>query len=359
MNIINTNLGERSYPIYISSESLHTVGLYIKKTGNYNKVIIISDDNVATIYLKTVTDAIRKEKILCQSFIISPGEKSKSLSMADKIYSVMLEANIDRKSAVIALGGGVVGDLAGFAASTFMRGIDFIQIPTSLLAQVDSSVGGKVAVNHPMGKNIIGTFYQPKMVFIDVAVLQSLPTREFASGMSEVIKYGIVMDSSFFSWLEEHLLLIKALNSDMLSHIVTTSCHLKTYIVQEDEEEHGIRALLNFGHTIGHAIESATHYMRFTHGEGVAIGMIYAMKIAASMGWIPTTDIKRVMLLLQAFNLPISFSGTPADELIALMRHDKKSINGDIIFILPTSIGIAKIYKQLDIELLKTILNNG
>ena len=277
MRIVPVNLNEKSYNIYIGHNLETTIIDFFKAQKYSQKALIITDTNIAPLYADSVKDLLTKAGFNAKIAIIPAGEQSKSLSVAETLYTQAIEHGLDRKSPIIALGGGVVGDLAGFIAATFMRGVPFIQMPTSLLAQVDSSVGGKVAVNHALGKNLIGAFYQPQAVFMDLEMMKTLPTREISTGLGEVIKYGFIYDHDFYTYLTEHQQEILQLKPEALIHIIARSCEIKADVVSKDECEAGLRAILNFGHTLGHAIEKETNYAIYNHGEAVAIGMVGAL----------------------------------------------------------------------------------
>ncbi|MGI6706341.1 MAG: 3-dehydroquinate synthase [Clostridia bacterium] len=358
MYMYQVSLDERSYPIYISTDGFNPLGSVLKASKqDYTHILIVSDENVASLYLQAVASSLSSAGFSIDTFIIPPGEQSKSLEMADKIYEKALEIPLDRKSAVLALGGGVVGDLAGFIAATYMRGISFLQAPASLLAQVDSSVGGKVAVNHPLGKNTIGAFHQPNMVYIAADCLLSLPHREFISGIAEVVKYGIILDRTFFEWLEEYIDSGHHLHLDSLVHIIKTSCQIKAQIISQDEKEENLRAILNYGHTVGHAIETVTDFSRYTHGEGIAIGMVYEAKISSALGLMPSSSVSRIARLLQKIGLPIKIEGLDPELLLQYMMRDKKNIGGKLVFVLPDRIGHVRIFKDVDINLVREVLN--
>ncbi|HSA78167.1 MAG TPA: 3-dehydroquinate synthase, partial [Nitrospirota bacterium] len=297
---------------------------------------------VKKLYGQRVVDSLKAAGFLVLSIEIPDGEQYKTLDWANAIYSALLINSFDRKSALVALGGGVIGDLTGFAAATFMRGVPFVQVPTTLLAMVDSSVGGKTGVNHAMGKNMIGAFYQPKKVLMDLDVLRSLPQEEFLAGMAEVIKYGVIWDASFFEYLDRKREKILDLNPDVLSQIIQRSCEIKAEVVSKDEREGGLRAILNFGHTVGHAIETAENYT-MRHGEAVAIGMVYASKLAHTAGLCNASVPERVEKLIKSYGLPTSLSALSrkpsVTELMDTMRIDKKAEGGKVRFVLPKKIG--------------------
>jgi 3-dehydroquinate synthase len=276
----------------------------------------------------------------CTEVILPDGEAFKTMASAERIFEELLKAGLDRKSALIAIGGGVIGDLAGFAASVYMRGIDFVQIPTTLLAQVDSSVGGKTGVNHPLGKNMIGTFWQPRLVWIDIDTLGTLPRREFIAGVAEIIKYGIIWDHELFAYLEKNAQHVLSLQSDALRHIISRSCEIKADVVARDEREGGLRAILNFGHTIGHALETATGYTAFVHGEAVAIGMSVEAEIAQLLGLLSSDEVAGIRSLIRAYGLPTAVPGSiDLDLFFSSMKLDKKAVSGELRFILPERIG--------------------
>ncbi len=338
--VVNVPLGNRSYPIYIGTGLLQRTGVFFRRHGISKKIVIITDTTVARLYLRVVTSALQKSGFTVCPIIIPPGENQKKLRRAERIFTKLLKWNIDRSATIVALGGGVIGDLAGFVAATYQRGIALVQIPTTFLAQVDSSIGGKVGVNHVLAKNMIGAFYQPKFVLADTSVLKTLPRREIVCGLGEVIKYGIILDKKFFSFTEKNL--SHALRSDthVLQSLVKRSCQLKAYVVSRDEREGGFRAILNFGHTIGHALEHAGGYSYLKHGEAILYGMVGETHIARSCSMITATVKERVEQCIAGIPLPklsslkISFS-----SLVGTMLMDKKTKNGMIRMVLPYSIG--------------------
>lgn len=354
MTSLTVNLGERSYPIYIKAGLLSQPGLfdpYLKAP----KVAIVTNDKVAPLYLHKVQQALGS--VDYQVITLADGEQHKNLATVEQIFSQLLQQHAGRDTSIIALGGGVIGDMAGFAAACFQRGIGFIQVPTTLLSQVDSSVGGKTGVNHPLGKNMIGAFYQPQAVMIDTDSLSTLPPREFAAGMAEVIKYGIIYDHSFFTWLEQNVDALIQLQQDALHYAIQRCCQIKADIVAQDEHESGIRALLNLGHTFGHAIEAEQGYGNWLHGEAVAAGIILAAQAAEHKGWLTESEVCRIRALLTAFSLPVT---GPKDmhfaDYMRHMRHDKKVAAGKIRFIIPCNIGKAVVTDQLTEDELKAIL---
>ena len=355
METFNVQLGVRSYPIFIGGELLKQPELLLKHISGKH-VFIISNDTVAPLYLESIQQACTNLK--CDQYILSDGEKYKNLESMQNIYTSLLEKNCDRNTTLIALGGGVVGDITGFAAATYQRGIPFIQIPTTLLAQVDSSVGGKTGVNHALGKNMIGSFYQPQCVIADLATLKSLEDRELSAGIAEIIKYGLIRDAELFIWLESNIQKLLDRDEQALAYAVHRSCINKAEIVAEDElEQSGTRALLNFGHTFGHAIETGIGYGNWLHGEAVAYGMLMAMKLSIKLNWIKEQDIKRVENLLEQTNLPTQAPGKmDLDIFLQLMSIDKKVRDGKLFLVLLKNIGDAVLTADFDPDLLKNTI---
>ncbi len=302
--------------------------------GTKTTVAVISDDHVAPLYAEQVARQFEQ----AHSFTVPAGEQFKTLATVNGLYSQLLDAGIDRQSVVIALGGGVVGDMAGFAAACFMRGVPFVQVPTTLLAQVDSSVGGKTAINHPLGKNMVGAFYQPKLVVCDLDVLKTLPARELSAGLAEVIKYGPIHDMAFFDWIEAHIDALRALEPAALAHAVQRCCEIKAEVVGQDERESGLRAILNFGHTFGHAIEAGMGYGAWLHGEGVGAGMVMAAELSRELGLVDAAFVERLTRLIGRAGLPVRGpvldAADNAGRYLALMRVDKKAEAGEIRFVL-------------------------
>lgn len=332
------------YPIYIAptlSDILHDyLSQHIAR-----QVVVVSNETVAPLYLPTVQAALGE--IDSVNIILPDGECYKNIQTLNDIYGELLQQRIERKATLIALGGGVIGDMAGFAAATYQRGMPFIQIPTTLLSQVDSSVGGKTAVNHPLGKNMIGAFYQPQAVFAAQDVLQTLPEREFSAGMAEVIKYALLGDGAFLQWLEQHIDGLMRQETDLLVQAVEHCCKMKADIVAADEKEQGKRALLNLGHTFAHAIETHMGYGVWLHGEAVAAGMVLAARLSQEIGWLKAEDTARICRLLQAAQLPIEPPIFAYEQWIAHMSHDKKVSNGCIRFVLMKQLGEAVIVDQV------------
>lgn len=357
MPSIQVDLGERSYPIVIEAGSLQNAGFLLSAIKG-KQIVVITNDIVAPLYLKTLLNVISQGNKDINHIILPDGEANKTLASFEYVMTQLLQCRISRDACIIALGGGVIGDLSGFVAACYQRGIDFIQIPTTLLSQVDSSVGGKTAVNHPLGKNMIGAFYQPKAVVIDPTTLQTLPQKEFAAGMAEVIKYGIIYDSDFFEWLNTHRARIQQQDSQTLSTMIARCCQVKADIVNQDEKEHGIRALLNLGHTFGHAIEAQMGYGKWLHGEAVAAGIVLACNLSVIRNQMLTSELRQVTQLLAYFGLPITGPiEMTAQQYITHMQRDKKVLSGTMRFILPIGIGNAQVVSNVTQQELKQLLN--
>ncbi len=354
MKSLQVNLGEHSYPIYIEQSSDNYKALLTPHIKG-SRVVVISNETILPLFQNKIHTALDDFNL---SFItIKDGEQFKTLTTYSDIMTQLLELNISRDATLIALGGGVVGDITGFVAATFMRGVQFIQIPTTLLSQVDSSVGGKTAINHPLGKNMIGAFYQPQAVIIDVSSLDSLPSREFSAGLAEVVKYGVMQDAAFFDFLESNAEKIMALESDVLIEVIAKCCAIKAQIVQEDEKEQGIRALLNYGHTFGHAIEAEQGYGNWLHGEAVAAGMVQAAEVSLSRGWLEEDQVQRIKALLLRFKLPVNGpADMNAESYIKHMKKDKKVIADTMRFILPKSIGKVVLVSDVSEQELQKLL---
>ncbi|MFP1889863.1 3-dehydroquinate synthase [Lonsdalea quercina] len=343
MERIIVTLGERSYPITIAAGLFSNADSFLPlKAGD--QVMVVTNDTLAPLYLDAVRTVLENVGVRVDQVILPDGEKYKSLTILDQVFSALLEKPHGRDTTLVALGGGVIGDLTGFAAACYQRGVRFIQVPTSLLAQVDSSVGGKTAVNHPLGKNMIGAFYQPASVVIDIDCLKTLPANELSSGLAEVIKYGIVFDSDFFAWLETHIDEVRALENAPVAYCIRRCCELKAEVVAADERENGLRALLNLGHTYGHAIEAEMGYGNWLHGEAVAVGTVMAAQAAYRLGLLGSAEVDRIKALLTRAGLPITgpASMTPESYLPHMMR-DKKVLGGELRLILPMAIGQAEI----------------
>ncbi len=347
---ITVPLGNRSYPIVISADILSLLGEKLADINFPRRVAIVSNSLVMSHYGETVKSSLRKYGFDFLEIILPDGEEYKTLQTLESVYDQLIQNSFDRSTGLIALGGGVIGDLVGFAAATFLRGVPFVQVPTTLLAQVDSSVGGKTAVNHPLGKNLIGAFYQPELVFIDVATLKTLDSREVSAGMAEVVKYGVIKDADFFAWLEENSLALQNCQKDALITAVKRSCQIKADIVEVDEKEGSIRAYLNYGHTFGHAIESLSGYGQWKHGEAVAIGMVVAAKISANHNLCSDEDIERLTRLLKAFNLPVEPPDYSLSDYVAAMQRDKKVKQGTLTLVLNRGIGNVQLSQVPDVK---------
>ena len=340
MLCVNVELKERSYPIHIGAGLLTNTDCYPLESGN--NVMIVTNPAVAQHYLSTVTDTLEKIGCLVEHVLLPDGEQYKTLDSLNLIFTALLKANYGRDTTIVALGGGVIGDVAGYAAASYQRGVRFIQIPTTLLAQVDSSVGGKTAVNHELGKNMIGAFYQPIAVIVDTLTLNTLPKREVNAGLAEVIKYGAILDFPFFQWLEQHIDDLVALDQNALQQCIAHCCQLKADIVARDETEKGDRALLNLGHTFGHAIETHLGYGNWLHGEAVSAGCMMAAALSEKLGDLTPHDVARLEKLLTRANLPtVSPDGMTAQDYLPLMMRDKKVLNGRLRLVLLKALGQA------------------
>jgi 3-dehydroquinate synthase len=345
---VKVELGLRSYDICIGENWLPQLGEMLKFVPITSRLILITDENVNQLYGSKVLAVLRQAGFQVDKAVIPGGEGCKNLTTATALYEQMVTFGLDRKSTVVALGGGIVGDVAGFVAATYMRGISYIQIPTTLLAQVDSSVGGKTGVNLPQGKNLVGAFCQPGLVFVDVAFIQTLPEREYLTGLAEVIKYGIIRDQDFFKFLEGQAEKIKARDSECLIQIIQRCCAIKADIVAQDETENGLRAILNLGHTFGHAFEALTNYQQFTHGEAVAIGTICSARLARHLNLLSQQDLAGIEKILKEYGLPDNYGNLDSLEIIAQMHKDKKNVGGKMPIVLPVSIGNCQIFNNLN-----------
>jgi len=354
MQSLTVNLGDRSYPIHLGVRLLERAGELLRQAGLRGKVAVVTNPTVAQLYLDSLDEALHQAGFEVAPILVPDGEEHKNLKSLAAIYDRLIAERLERKACIVALGGGVIGDLAGFAAATYLRGVPYVQVPTTLLAQVDSSVGGKTAVNHDDGKNLIGAFYQPKLVLIDIAVLRSLPRRELIAGLAEVIKYGIIEDAALFSMLEQSIDKIIGLNQEMLTRIIAASCSIKARVVEADEREDDYRAVLNFGHTIGHALEAATGYRKFLHGEAVGVGMVKAAALSVNQRFCDAASLKRVMALIQKAGLPVEIPPEVAPQsLIQAMEIDKKVAGGKIKFIMCEGIGKTRFHWLAPDEILR------
>ncbi len=353
---VRVDLGEQSYDIHIGEDYLSSLPALLAGVPRKSTCILVSDELVFSLYGEAFLEILRVAGLKVETAVLKGGEACKNLSTLSWLYEQMIVKGLDRQSTVLALGGGVVGDIAGFAAASFMRGIGYIQLPTSLLAQVDSSVGGKTGVNLPLGKNLVGAFYQPSLVFADVRLLNTLAEKEYQTGLAEVIKYGIIWDVELFNYLEENIELIKARDMSGLIHIVSRCCEIKAEIVGQDEKENGLRALLNLGHTFGHAFEALTEYQQFTHGQAVAIGMIYAARLAASLDRMTGQEMNRITRLVENYGLPVNYGDLKPHDIVERMYLDKKSIGGQIKLVLPAGIGKSEIIGGISDAQIEAIL---
>ncbi len=341
-SVATTQPAARSYTIHVGDTILQDIGGLLK-TDCVQRAVIVSDQSVNATHAKTVAEALQDAAITIDQLTIPSGEASKSLAEAERLWNEFARLKIDRKTAILAVGGGVIGDLTGFVAATFSRGLDFWQVPTTLVAQVDSAIGGKTGVNLPAGKNLVGAFWQPRGVVADISTLTTLPDREYVSGLAEVVKYGMILDTDFFHWLEDNALRVKDREKRSVAHIVRRSAELKTLVVERDEREiTGLRACLNYGHTFAHAFETATGYGTLLHGEAVSLGMMAAASLACSMNRIDQLVVDRQQKLLETLGLPVStttLNGIEDNDLLGIMSQDKKNIGGKLRFILPSAIG--------------------
>jgi 3-dehydroquinate synthase len=344
-------LGDRSYPIHVGPGLLDQPDLYGLTA---KQILVVTNEVVAPLYLQRVQAALRGREL--DTLVLPDGERYKTLATFTTVIDRLIDGRFHRDCCLVALGGGVVGDLTGYVAASYQRGVDFVQIPTTLLAQVDSSVGGKTAVNHPRAKNMIGAFHQPIAVLADTGTLASLPPRELAAGLAEVIKYGVIVDAAFFAWLESHLDDLRRLDSAALTYAIRRSCEIKAAIVAEDEREQGRRALLNLGHTFGHALEAIGGYRRWLHGEAVGIGMALAARTSVALGWLDTRDCERIEILLNKAGLPTTASGIDPDVMLEHMRGDKKADRSGLKLILIRALGEAVVTRAPAEDTLRTVL---
>ncbi len=358
---VHVPLGDRAYDIHIGVDILEKIGECLRFADIRGAVGLVSDAHVAPLYADCVRQYIEQAGYRCVTHVMPAGESIKQLARIEEICGVMLEHGLDRSSALIALGGGVVGDMVGFAAACFMRGIPYLQLPTTIVAQVDSSVGGKTAVNHPLGKNTLGAFHQPCAVIIDMALLRTLPDRELRAGCAEIIKHGVIADAALFAYLETHAEAIRAHNLDALAYPISRSCEIKAAVVAEDEHEQGLRAILNYGHTFGHAIETVSRYALFLHGEAVALGMCAAGALGRHLGLVDAEFVVRQQACIEAYGLPTRWDALPEADTLAAMKKDKKARAGVLKFIVPTGMGtvvqrndITEAQAQLALDSLKT-----
>jgi len=353
VSVLSVNLAENSYDIVIEPGAIASLGERCRSVGLKGMAVVITNPTVAALYGAAVQESLEGAGYSVARIEMPDGEEYKNSTTLNRIYDDLLSAGVDRGSFVVALGGGVVGDVAGYAAATWMRGIPFVQVPTTLLAQVDSSVGGKTGIDHPKGKNLIGAFYQPRLVLIDIETLATLDQRQFRAGLAEVIKYGVIADLPFFAFVETNISAILAMDTDVLTNIIHKSCQLKAQVVEQDEKEAGLRAVLNYGHTLGHAFESISGYCNLVHGEAVAIGMVLAARVSAAKGLCTQEDVSRIIALLSRCGLPVEPPLYDRQLLLDAVAADKKSKGGSITFICNRDIGMYAMSQHTPDELLK------
>ena len=354
MQTLTVDLGDRSYPIFIGENLLNRAELFMPYIAG-KQVLIVSNTTIAPLYLDTLRATLSVERV--DSVILPDGEQYKTLDQLNTIFDDLLERRHNRTTTLIALGGGVIGDMTGFAAACYQRGVAFIQVPTTLLSQVDSSVGGKTGVNHPLGKNMIGAFHQPRCVVADIDTLRTLPAREFSAGIAEIVKYGLICDREFYVWLTRHMAGLMARDAQLLGEAIYRSCANKARVVAADEREGGLRAILNLGHTFGHAIETAQGYGVWLHGEAVAVGMIMAADLSARLGWISAAEVDALKQLLLQANLPVAPpTGMSVEQFLQLMAVDKKVLDGPLRLVLLREIGVATVTSDFPLAELKACI---
>ena len=360
MPSVRVNLGERSYDIEIGAGTLAEAGRFVTERGSVTHAVVVTDEHVEQPHAATLGESLAEADIRTDLVVIEPGEASKSVEMASALWEKLLQLGSDRKTLVVAVGGGVVGDLTGFVAATFARGIRFVQAPTTLLAQVDSSVGGKVGINLPRAKNMVGAFLQPIGVLVDTAALETLPEREYLSGLAEVVKYGVILDGELFAELEQNVEGLVERDHEVLQRVVARSCRLKADIVEQDErEEAGLRAVLNYGHTFAHAFETLTGYGHLLHGEAVAIGMVAASRLAERLGRVEADLTARQENLLEALGLPTRVPEISADHVLRTMMHDKKVEHGHLRFVLPDRMGHVELVGNVSPDDVRAVLEES
>lgn len=358
-NILTVDLGERSYPICVDGGLLSGLGEACRSAGLSGKCLLVTDDRVDGFYGEAAEQSLDQAGCSVTRAVVPAGEASKCGEQLFALYDAALEAGLDRSGFVVALGGGVVGDLTGYLAASYLRGIRFVQVPTSLLAMVDSAVGGKTGINLPSGKNLVGAFYQPQCVQVDLDSLNTLPPREYASGLAEVVKYGVIWDAELFDFLEQNVENVLNLDRAAVQHLVLRSCAIKAEVVRQDEREAGLRAILNFGHTLAHAIENRSGYGVWLHGEAVAAGMVYAARVSEQVLGFPRESTERLMALLEACKLPVTWPGGTWADVAAVMARDKKASGGQALFVLAKSIGEVQAGMAVPSELLEEVWHAG
>jgi 3-dehydroquinate synthase len=355
MQTLTVDLGDRSYPIHIGAGLLSQPALILPHLPQ-KRVAVVTNTTVAPLYLEQLTATLQAGGVTVTPIVLPDGEAYKNWETLNLIFDALLTQRAERKTTLIALGGGVIGDMTGFAAASYQRGVPFIQIPTTLLSQVDSSVGGKTGINHPLGKNMIGAFYQPQVVLADTDTLKTLPARELSAGLAEVIKYGLIWDVEFLAWLEANMDKLRALDAAAITRAIHRSCEIKAQVVGQDEREGGIRAILNLGHTFGHAIETGMGYGNWLHGEAVAAGMVMAAETSRRMGWLTEADVMRTRALIRAAGLPDVAPDLGVDTWLDYMGHDKKVEGGKMRFVLLKKLGEAVITGDVPSEVLRDVL---
>jgi 3-dehydroquinate synthase len=355
MQTLTVDLGDRSYPIHIGAGLLTQAELIVPHLLQ-KRVMVVTNTTVAPLYLAQLTATLEGAGVQVAKVVLPDGEAYKNWETLNLIFDALLTERAERKTTLIALGGGVIGDMTGFAAACYQRGVPFVQIPTTLLSQVDSSVGGKTGINHPLGKNMIGAFYQPKVVLADTDTLKTLPARELSAGLAEVIKYGLIWDAEFLAWLEANMDKLRALDAAAITHAIHRSCEIKAQVVAQDEREGGIRAILNLGHTFGHAIETGMGYGVWLHGEAVGAGMVMAAQASQLMGWISETDVERTRAIIRAAGLPDVAPDLGVDRYLEYMGHDKKVEGGKMRFVLLKKLGEAVITGDVPADVLTAVL---
>jgi 3-dehydroquinate synthase len=353
---ITVHLGARSYPIVVGAGALSSVGERVRALQVGSRIALVSDRSVLRLHGAPVTDSLRAAGFTVTAIHVPEGEAAKTIAVAQRCWDALLDAGLDRASTILALGGGAVGDLAGFVAATYMRGVGFVQLPTTVLAQVDASIGGKTAIDHPRAKNLIGAFHQPRLVLVDPAVVTTLPEREFRSGLAEVAKHGIVADAAYFGDIEGSVDTILARDLPTLERIIGESCRIKASVVERDEQEAELRTVLNYGHTIGHALEAVTEYSRWAHGEAVSIGIAAAARLAVRLGLADTETVTRQERLLEALGLPVRLPELDHDAVVAAIRRDKKGREGRVPFVLVPRIGEFRLVFDVTADDIRAVL---
>lgn len=353
---VHLNLGANSYDIVIGNGVRNRLGSYLRELSVGGRVAIVTNPVIDRLYGVGMRKSLQAARFSPMTIRIRDGERYKTTDEIERIYDQLIRHRFERSSTLIALGGGVIGDMTGFAAATFLRGIRYVQVPTTVVAQVDASIGGKTGVDHPRGKNLIGAFHQPKLVCVDPSTLSTLPTREFVAGLAEVVKYGVIQDASFFRYLEANASAILKMNSEKLDYCIKRSATIKARVVQSDERESGLRKILNYGHTLGHAVETLTGYRKYKHGEAVAIGMASAARLSYLLGIARSEVVQRQVSLLRALNLPTELPELDPRSILDVVESDKKVVGGEIFFVLPEKIGSVRI-TPIDRKVLKAFLS--